>query len=236
MQFIFNLCAVLLFAAIFLVFTRGNRWALAAIGYCVIVLGLVPGFWSLPLLAKVQFPWRALMLVEFALLTAFAQTRLNIATTVAIAPMLTFASMMLQVDSSHKISGQSKIEELMARHPDVNEYLPKGAPPVTDVYSQWALDLAREHHLPERIGGDVIAPHFYFPAWEVRCNGVSVATRPDPATKLLRFRGSNCNAHIVTTLYERVGLALSALFLIGLALSSRRACLQAAPNRFALLQ
>lgn len=236
MQFILNLCAAISFAAIVLLFTRGNRWAWATIGYCVIVLGFVPGFWSMPLLAKVQFPWRALMLAEFALLTAFAQARFNFATTMAITPALLFSSMMLQVGTSHQSDGSGKIVELLTHHPDVNEYLPKGVAPATDVYSQSALDLARDHPKRARVGGDTIAPHFYFPSWEVRCNGVPVATRPDPATKLLRWTGGDCDAHIVTTPYERIGLALSALFLIGLALLSARSYLQSAPNRFALLR
>ncbi len=36
----------------------------------ILIAGLLPWFWDLPLVGKVQFPWRLLMVVEFALLTA----------------------------------------------------------------------------------------------------------------------------------------------------------------------
>ena len=47
-------------------------WAGVVIGVFLVVAGLVPGFWSLPLMAKVQFPWRALTVQEFALATLLA--------------------------------------------------------------------------------------------------------------------------------------------------------------------
>ena len=65
------------------VVTMGAAYALVAIGVAVqaravgfwvvlclaciaLVSGLVPWFWRLPELAKVQFPWRLMTVVEFA--------------------------------------------------------------------------------------------------------------------------------------------------------------------------
>lgn len=54
-------------------------WIALTLTAVALVTGLVPGFWSLPLLGKVQFPWRLLLVVEFAAVTAlclaFTQAR-----------------------------------------------------------------------------------------------------------------------------------------------------------------
>ena len=47
-------------------------WAGVVVALFLIMAGLAPGFWSLPLLAKVQFPWRAMALQDFAFVTLFA--------------------------------------------------------------------------------------------------------------------------------------------------------------------
>ena len=47
-------------------------WALLAIVATAAAFGLVPFVWDIPLMAKVQFPWRLLGLVEFAAITAIA--------------------------------------------------------------------------------------------------------------------------------------------------------------------
>jgi len=46
-------------------------WAVTVVTLFLIMAGLVPGFWSLPFLAKVQFPWRAMALQDFAYVTLF---------------------------------------------------------------------------------------------------------------------------------------------------------------------
>ena len=45
-------------------------WAVVSLVALLLMSGLVPWLWSLPLVSKVQFPWRLLMVVEFATLTA----------------------------------------------------------------------------------------------------------------------------------------------------------------------
>ena len=49
-----------------------SRWAAYAIACCLVVAGLLPFFWSLPLIRSVQFPFRALPFAEFGLATAIA--------------------------------------------------------------------------------------------------------------------------------------------------------------------
>ena len=45
-------------------------WVALGLACLILIAGLLPWFWDLPLVGKVQFPWRLLMVVEFALLTA----------------------------------------------------------------------------------------------------------------------------------------------------------------------
>jgi hypothetical protein len=214
------LVATVVFAAVILLIARRDMWAFAVIAYAVILLGLIPGLWSLPFLAKVQFPWRMLMLAEFALVTAFARARVGpVIAVLAIVPMLVLSAMLLPTTPTAK---PDALEEYKAFHADVIEYLPKGAPFSDAGYSQWALDLAREHPRDVRIGKDVIAADFYFPSWQVKCNGLAVSAWPDPATKLLRWRGKDCAAQIGWTTIEWWGALISALSVALLLIVNRR--------------
>jgi hypothetical protein len=49
-------------------------WIALCLGCIVLVSGLVPWFWWLPELAKVQFPWRLMTMIEFAAITAACST------------------------------------------------------------------------------------------------------------------------------------------------------------------
>ena len=204
------LAATIFFAAVILLVARRDSWVFAVGVYVVIILGLIPGLWSLPVLAKVQFPWRMLMLAEFALVTAFARARIGLVwAALAVVPMLTVSVMMLPFAPSAK---PDALGEYQAFHADVIEYLPKGAPFSDAGYSQWALDLSRDHPRDVRVGKDVIAADFYFPSWQVKCDTTVVVTRPDPKTKLLRWTGKNCATGIGWTAFEWVGTLMSVLF------------------------
>ena len=52
-------------------------WVALSLACLILVAGLLPWFWDLPLVGKVQFPWRLLMVVEFASLTALCLTPLG---------------------------------------------------------------------------------------------------------------------------------------------------------------
>jgi hypothetical protein len=216
-----GLCGAITLVSAAMLLIKRDMWAWASIGLCVIILGLVPRFWSLPLIANVQFPWRTLMLAEFAALTAFARTPLRpVIATLALLPMVTFSLVFLK---PIHLAEQKPISELKLLHIDVIEYLPSGATAEFGWYSQWALDLARRHRSVIAKNGRAIAPHFYFPAWTVRCDGVVIRSFPDPTTKLLSWRGPpTCPATIETTRAEWIGLALSIGSLLALLLAMWR--------------
>jgi hypothetical protein len=216
-----GLCGAIAIASTAMIFAKQDMWAWAAIALCIIILGLVPRFWSLPLIANIQFPWRTLMLAEFAVLTAFARTPLRpVIATLALLPMLTYSLIFLK---PIHLAEQKPISELARDHIDVIEYLPKGATAEFGWYSQWALDLARDHRHATAKAGRAIAPHFYFPAWTVRCDRVVIPSFPDPTTKLLSWRGqATCPATIETTRAEWIGLALSIGSLLALLLAMWR--------------
>ena len=196
--------------------TSGRRWAAGAIAICAVVAGFVPGLWDVPLLAKVQFPWRALLLADFALATAFARARVTGPAAFAGGALLLVAALFL-AQAVHA-PGSWTVAELERRHPEVLEYLPHGASPERGIFSQWALDLARRQPPEMRQGDRTILATFYFPAWEVRCGGVPVPTAPDPATRLLSYRGPpGCTTRLVALPIERIGAALSLLSLLALA-------------------
>ena len=56
---------------------RGDAffWAAVALVCVVLMTGLVPWFWQLPELGKVQFPWRLMVVVDFAIVTAVCHMR-----------------------------------------------------------------------------------------------------------------------------------------------------------------
>ncbi|MPZ31267.1 MAG: hypothetical protein GEV13_09775 [Rhodospirillales bacterium] len=74
------LAAGLCFALLQLPDGSGRRelgfWLALSLACLILIAGLLPWFWDLPLVGKVQFPWRLLMVVEFALLTALCLTPL----------------------------------------------------------------------------------------------------------------------------------------------------------------
>ena len=208
-------------AAILLMLTSERRWGAYAGACLALGAGLVPFLWSLPLLSSVQFPFRILPLAEFAIATGLAsldwrQLRFWLVITPALS---------VSVVSIAKHPPQHAAIAVLARsHPDVPENLPPGERPYSWP-SEWALKVARDHPRPVERDGITLDRLFYFPAWEVRCQGRAVPTRPDPATKLLTYRGSRCERRLRMTTAEKAGAAISLvglLLLIGLAAAARR--------------
>jgi uncharacterized membrane protein len=115
--------ATIVAAALYPALRRRDGWAAYAIAIAIVVTGLVPLLWSLPLLKQVQFPYRALPLAEFALATALARLPAR-----PILPFLFAAPALLL--SAHMVRGLDikggELSFLRAKHPDVYEYLPKG--------------------------------------------------------------------------------------------------------------
>jgi hypothetical protein len=212
--------AVVALPALFMAVRWRSAWARYAIICCLIVAGLLPFLWSLPLIRSVQFPFRALPFAEFGLATAIAlapRGEGRIAALLAL-PALALSATFLLAPAPQ---GPPVTLELLARrHPDVPENLPPGPRPYSWP-SRWALDLAARHRAPARRGEVTVEPLFYFPAWRVSCAGGPVETFPDPATGLLAHRGEGCVARLGWTGAEKAGAAISLLALLLLALIFR---------------
>jgi hypothetical protein len=224
--------AKLVFAVIFLsllqptivlIFGGQRRWGLYA-GICLAMAGaLVPPVWQIPLLRDVQFPFRMFPLVAFAIAAGFA--RLSISRLVVYAaaiPVFGLSTILSLGERAH--TAPPTAEALIARHADVPENLPPGKRQPSWP-SHWALRVARSHPAPVRVGDQTVEPVFYFPAWEVRCQGRRVPTVPEANTKLLTYKGTGCERRLVSTMPERIGTAISLaglLVLLGLAAFRKR--------------
>ncbi|MBV9884514.1 MAG: integral membrane-like protein, partial [Sphingomonadaceae bacterium] len=64
--------AVIALPSLYMAWRWRSGWAAGAVLVCLVVVGLLPFFWDLPLIRSVQFPFRALPLAEFGLATALA--------------------------------------------------------------------------------------------------------------------------------------------------------------------
>jgi uncharacterized protein (TIGR03382 family) len=204
----------------FLLLRFRSGWAGYGLALCALAAGLLPFVWHLPLLGKVQFPYRALPLAEFGLATAlaFVPASGRLLALAAAAPAL-----LLSAQFAQRPEGAT-YPTLLKLHPDVPEYLPPGV-------LNRALDVSavQDHLVPYRnppsISGKVVEAHFYFPAW-------SCGTA-EPRTKLL-MHDPSCTPKIVRTKPEKLGAAISLaalLLLAGAALVRRRKPLSSAPPR-----
>ncbi|QNP46045.1 hypothetical protein H9L14_01860 [Sphingomonas sediminicola] len=200
---VFLLMASLTALAVILIITRRDKWAFLALGILVISAGVVPAFWSLPLLAKVQFPYRALPIAEFALVTAVASARFRPLLLIIMMPVAYLSATFLLQPRSGEIPTVASIQ---ADHPDLPEYLPPGVMALED--SSDPGELARSLLPPPQVPGKVVEPHFYFPAWS--CGEMH------PQTKLL-MHNPGCSPRIVWTREERVGALITLLSLAALA-------------------
>jgi hypothetical protein len=211
--------AVIALPATFMTWRWRSLWAGWAILCCLVVAGVLPFFWDLPLVQSVQFPFRALPFAEFGLATALALAPKGerVAALLAL-PALALSATFLFAPAP---DGAPVAPAELARHPDVPENLPPGPRPY-GWPSWWALDLAVRHRAPVVQGEVTVEPVFYFPAWRVACAGVDVRTFADLRTGLLAHRGAGCTRRLVWTGPELAGAALSlAALLLLLALIFR---------------
>jgi len=210
--------AVTALPALFMALRWRSGWAASAILCCLIVAGLLPFFWSVPLIQSVQFPFRALPFADFALATAIALAPSRRMAVLLVLPALALSAIFLLSPSPE--AGPGAIAQV-SRYPDVPENLPPGQRPYSWP-STWAMDLAAAHRAPVRRGDVTIEPVFFFPAWRVACAGEETPAFPDPATGLLAHRGDNCTIALGWTNAEVAGAAISlAALLLLLALIFR---------------
>lgn len=185
-----------------------------------LALGLIPAVWRLPLLARVQFPWRMLVLADFgsALLlarSAWPGERLLLLATPALALSLTI----LTLPTSSKGSAMP-LAVLEAQHPDVIEYLPAGTTEPFAAYSHRALALARATPPASSANGWTTLHLHYFPIWHVDCGAIPAPVEAQRGTGLLRYRGQGCTLQRRRPLIEFVGITLA--ILAGLLLAALR--------------
>jgi hypothetical protein len=189
-------------------------WAVAGLVCIALLAGALPWFWQLPGLAKVQFPWRMMVLVEFALVTAlclapltpFSRSKIYLcALCLAIlAPGIALGLSATADAIDHALSHG----ELNAQ--DVKEYEPHGfaiAPELT--YAELGLDSVKNvpeisctppaslcRAIFERFGAmrleiksraptHVVLRRFYFPAWKLE--GEPIALSPTKKRRLVFF-------------------------------------------------
>ena len=195
--------AALALAAALLAVRFGDRWAILAFVVCVVVAGLVPFLWSMPLLKSVQFPYRALPIAEFAFATAIARIPRGPQTALAAAALPMIASLIV-LPGFH--SRARDVARLQAVHPDAYEYLPVGVLKPGQTAARLS-DVLAPRVPPPRVPGEIVEPHFYFPAW-------SCGTE-EPRTQLL-MHDSRCKPRIVWTMFEKLGASISFVFAFSL--------------------
>ncbi len=212
-------------------------WAVVTLGVLAVMTGLLPGFWSLPLISKVQFPWRALALEEFALVTALALSPtlrpLRLALAGAVLVLLNPPVMLTAQELLHPPPPAAQ-----ALSPYTPEYLPAGMLSIEHGEPQPRVPFGQLQRLPLVAGAasatadpvtgairlrpgpgasPVIARRFYFPSWRARCDGAGVAVGPVGPARLVGFTppagAVACRLFVGMTLQEQIGAALSALSL-----------------------
>jgi hypothetical protein len=170
-------------------------WAALGLASLVLMSGLVPWFWSaVPMLSKVQFPWRLLIVVEFAAITALCLlpwaslrqarsfARRAVVVVVAVTAGVIGSSVAQRID--HTLSGkgtppQDAKEYLPAGYPlrDGSDYYDLGLEPVEAVPAIVCLPAPRLCRLSQQPFGNlrveiesdapttVIVKRFFFPSW-----------------------------------------------------------------------
>lgn len=183
-------------------------WALLSLWCLVLMAGLLPWFWRIvPLVAKVQFPWRLMVVVEFSTITAICLAwagvwsrlgRFCLAGAVA-----ALAMVLVPLASSISVHVETGLNQAIPPVQDAKEYLPAGYP--QDPNAAYAdLSLGLLSNVPviacmpvaeicrardERFGAmqidvdgttptTVVLRRFFFPAW--RLDGATAIVPTDP--------------------------------------------------------
>jgi hypothetical protein len=169
---------------------RGDAffWAAVALACVVLMTGLFPWFWQLPEVAKVQFPWRLLVVVEFAVITALCHVRPRLQR----GPVYLFAlALVVAVPAltSFVIDLRNRVNYTLLKDPaiasDVMEYEPRGFPndlgikQIKDVLEISCTPVPRLCRAESRRFGtmqieveseaatEVTLRRFFFPAWRL---------------------------------------------------------------------
>jgi hypothetical protein len=123
-------------------------WAALSVVCLLLIAGFLPWFWQLPFVAKVQFPWRLMIVVEFAGITAlawapwpvrFRPARIAfVAALAALVPGLASMAAGIAARAQVALAGQGPTE-------DVKEFLPATYPQKADAeLAELGLDPLRD--------------------------------------------------------------------------------------------
>jgi hypothetical protein len=208
------ICAASVLPVLILLPRDGLGWlTLAWIG---LALGLPPFLWDFPLLSRVQFPWRMLVMVDFGLAVMIARSVLPIERLLLLAtPALALTAIVLVLPTAN--TSVPLLNLLRTSHPDVIEYLPAGTTEPYAAYSHRALRLAAVTPPSHSAAGWTTVRLHYFPIWQVRCANGVVPSSAEPKTGLLRYRGAGCAIEQRRPLVERIGILLAILSIFLLA-------------------
>jgi hypothetical protein len=204
---VFAIIAVVIGAAGYAAVVRRDPVAMGTIVIALLIAGIIPHFWSLPLLEKVQFPYRGLPIAEFGLATVIARLPGNARIAALAGPLL----LSVLILPGFGIGG-SDLRQLRASHPDVQEYLPKGV--LKRGQTRPSLrEIMTPRVPPPEVRNMVVEPVFYFPAWS--CGSM------EPRTQLLMHKPS-CVPRLTQTRPEQLGAAVSFASLVFLLLFGMR--------------
>ena len=201
-----------------------------------------PVWEALPLLQRIQFPWRVMLVITVALATlsactpAYARTLALAGIAVASWTPLTKMPMRLQYAV---VETRADLLRIFVRPDAADEWLPWGARPYRaddvprearcDVPECRAEKIEREPgHLRTRVTtprpASVVLPHYFFPiGWKATRNGVPVplARANDGLMRLVLPAGDSVIDVAFTTTPRRwVGVGVSAITLVGLLLGA----------------
>lgn len=191
--------------------SQSRFWAGLSLAAAAMAGGFVPFFWDLPGFTHVQFPYRCLVVVEFATLTAVSLTWSTEAT-VRYAGMAfaLFAAWLMPPVVAQRVIGTSQVArdglaELTAQYRDAPEYLPSGLsiPIDSDLLPDPAMvQLPAGPPTPLAIAGPqtielgasssgvVVVRRFYYPLWRVTdAEGRLMKTFAIGPDRLLAWRG-----------------------------------------------
>ncbi|WP_253343828.1 YfhO family protein [Sphingobium sp. OAS761] len=179
----FELFPCLAIGCILLAWTgRRGFWGLVAILTALGSIRLIPFLWDVPILDKVQFPWRAFALAEFATVTALMAARPRPALSIGAAVLLCFPYAFGAFQTAAFLRRPVDRAMVMRIAPDAPEYLPQGFD-LSSVRSDnhWT-DLSRWRALPRGNAvvvtrpGPVTLGRGAFPIWQVSRDGRPVAS------------------------------------------------------------
>lgn len=218
----FDLFPCIALGLILIAWQARSIWSAIAIGTALASVNLIPFLWHIDLLDKVQFPWRALGLAEFAAITALMTGRPRRPLLAGAGVILLFPYLVGGFITAANLRMPVDYARLDRQVPDAPEYLPAGFDiDRVDRYDR-STDLTAFRSLPRgdlievTKAGMVTTGHAAFPIWQVTRDGKPVAS----SGPLIRFQAVPGTYRIerIRIWQEKAGAAISLLSALALAL------------------